>query len=121
GSEGDIIGVLAKNGFLPRYAFPLDVVSLETRRSRWASDSEVDLSRDRGIAIAEFAPGAQVVARKRVFVSGGLYIASSEDEPERKYFSQCPRCRQIRSTRTKGELFSKCEVCGDNIPEISKR
>jgi hypothetical protein len=121
GSEGDIIGVLAKNGFLPRYAFPLDVVSLETRRSRWADDSEVDLSRDRGIAISEFAPGAQVVARKRVFVSGGLYIASSEDEPERQYFSQCPRCRQIRTARIKGELLSKCEVCGENIAEIYKR
>jgi hypothetical protein len=121
GSEGDIIGFLAKNGFLPRYAFPLDVVSLETRRSRWSGDSEVDLSRDRGIAIAEFAPGAQVVARKRVFVSGGLYIASSEDKPEKKYFSQCRRCRQIRSARIKGELPSKCEVCGENIGEIYKR
>src|SRR6516162_4394469 len=115
------IGVLAKNGFLPRYAFPLDVVSLETRRSRWAGDSEVDLSRDRGIAIAEFAPSAQVVARKRVFVSGGLYIASSEDKPERKYFAQCPTCGQIRCARTKSELSSHCEVCGSNIGEINKR
>ena len=121
GFEGDIIGVLAKNGFLPRYAFPLDVVSLETRRSRWSGTSEVDLSRDRGIAIAEFAPGAQVVARKRVFVSGGLYIASSEDKPERKYFAQCPTCGQIRTARTKGELASQCEVCTSNIGDINKR
>ena len=53
----DIINMLAKRGFLPRYAFPLDVVALETGWSRWLRDADVELSRDRGIAIAEFAPG----------------------------------------------------------------
>jgi hypothetical protein len=56
---------LAKRGFLPRYAFPLDVVSLETSLNRWSTDSDVTLSRDRALAIAEFAPGSQVIARKR--------------------------------------------------------
>ncbi len=121
GSEGDIVSVLARNGFLPRYAFPLDVVTLETRRSRWSGDSDVDLSRDRGIAIAEFAPGAQVVARKKVFASGGLYIASSEDAPERRWFAQCPTCAQIRTARHKQDLASHCEVCGQIIGDIHKR
>jgi hypothetical protein len=121
GSEGDVVGVLARNGFLPRYAFPLDVVTLETRRSRWSGDSDVELSRDRAIAIAEFAPGAQVVARKRIFASGGLYIASSEDKPERRWFAQCPTCGQIRTARRKEDLASQCEVCGQNIADIHKR
>ena len=121
GSEGDVVGVLARNGFLPRYAFPLDVVTLETRRSRWSGDSDVELSRDRAIAIAEFAPGAQVVARKRIFASGGLYIASSEDKPERRWFAQCPTCGQIRTARRKEDLVSPCEVCGQNIADIHKR
>ena len=118
GSEGDVVGVLARNGFLPRYAFPLDVVALETRRSRWSGESDVELSRDRAIAIAEFAPGAQVVARKRIFASGGLYIASSEDKPERRWFAQCPTCGQIRAARRKDDLPRRCEVCDNNIPEV---
>ena len=121
GEEGDVIGVLARNGFLPRYAFPLDVVTLETRRSRWAGDSDVELSRDRAIAISEFAPGAQIVARKQVFTSGGLYIASSEDKPERHWFSQCPACGQIRTARRKDDLASQCEVCQQMIGDSQKR
>jgi superfamily II DNA/RNA helicase len=121
GQEGDVIGVLARAGFLPRYAFPLDVVSLETRRSRWATDSDVELSRDRAIAISEFAPGAQVVARKKVFVSAGLYIASSEDKPERRWFAQCPTCAQIRTARKKEDLASKCQVCDQPIGDGHKR
>jgi len=34
--RSNVIDVLAKRGFLPRYAFPLDVVTLETGRSRWS-------------------------------------------------------------------------------------
>jgi hypothetical protein len=120
GMEGDVIGVLAREGFVPRYAFPLDVVTLETRRSRWAGDSDVELSRDRAIAISEFAPGAQVVARKQVFTSGGLYIASSEDKPERHWFSQCPACFQIRTARRKDDLVGQCEVCQQTIGDTFK-
>jgi hypothetical protein len=111
----DVIAMLARDGFLPRYAFPLDVVQLETSRSRWADDSDVELSRDRAIAISEFAPGAQVVARKRVFKSGGLYIACSEDKPERRWFSQCPSCNQVRVQRRKDDLIGRCEVCQQSI------
>jgi DEAD/DEAH box helicase/Helicase conserved C-terminal domain len=70
----DVIALLAKRGFLPRYAFPLDVVTLETGTTRWSRDLDVELSRDRGIAIAEFAPSAQVIAHKKVFTSNGLYV-----------------------------------------------
>lgn len=117
----DVIAVLARLGFLPRYAFPLDVVPLETTRSRWASESEVELSRDRAIAISEFAPGAQVVARKRVFTSGGLYIASSQDKPDRRWFAQCQCCGQIRTARRKDDLARQCPVCQQSIPELGIR
>jgi hypothetical protein len=112
----DIIAVLAKRGFLPRYAFPLDVVALETGRTRWSRDSDVELSRDRGLAIAEFAPGAQVIAHKKVFTSAGLYVVSKMDKPKRQWYSECPSCRQIR---TEGEISDKligpCGVCQRSI------
>ncbi len=107
----DIISVLAKRGFLPRYAFPLDVVTLETGRTRWSRDADVELSRDRGIAIAEFAPGAQVIAHKKVFTSAGLYVVSKMDRPERRWYSECPSCKQIRTDRTQEKLIGPCAVC----------
>lgn len=109
--SSDIISVLAKRGFLPRYAFPLDVVTLETGRTRWSRDADVELSRDRGIAIAEFAPGAQVIAHKKVFTSAGLYVVSKMDRPERKWYSECPSCKQIRTDRTQEKLVGPCAVC----------
>lgn len=115
--SSDAIAVLAKRGFLPRYAFPLDVVTLETGRSRWLRDPEVELSRDRGLAIAEFAPGAQVIAHKKVFTSAGLYVGSSTDKPNRRWFSKCPGCEQIRTSRIKSQLVAPCSVCARAISE----
>lgn len=113
--DSDVIAVLAKRGFLPRYAFPLDVVRLETGWSRWSTDSDVDLSRERAIAIAEFAPSAQVIAHKKVFTSAGLYVASKTDRPTRKWYAKCPDCEQIRTSLTQEPLEGNCEVCGRTI------
>ena len=111
----DVIALLAKRGFLPRYAFPLDVVPLETGTTRWARDLEVELSRDRGIAIAEFAPGAQVIAHKKVFTSNGLYVVSKMDKPTLQWYSECPDCNQIRTAQTRDALCKACAVCHRSI------
>lgn len=113
--DSDVIAILAKRGFLPRYAFPLDVVRLETGWSRWSTDSDVDLSRDRASAISEFAPGAQVIAHKKVFTSAGLYVASKTDKPTRKWYAKCPDCEQIRTSLTQELLEGNCEVCDRTI------
>jgi len=107
----DVIAVLAKRGFLPRYAFPLDLVTLETGWTRWSPDVDVELTRDRALAIAEFAPGAQVIAHKKVFTSAGLYIVSETDKPERRWYRKCRGCEQIRTARTQKELEVECDVC----------
>lgn len=112
----DVIAVLAKRGFLPRYAFPLDVVTLETGWSRWSRDTDVELGRDRAIAIAEFAPGAQVIARKKIFTSAGLYWVGSNEKPIRHWYSKCPGCEQIRTAPPPQEqLLGECSVCQRTI------
>ncbi len=115
--KSDVIAVMAKRGFLPRYAFPLDTVTLETGWSRWET-KEVELSRDRAIAIAEFAPGAQVVARKKIFTSAGLYIIGN-DRPSRRWFYECPDCKQIRTSlpEAKESLKGECDVCKKSITD----
>lgn len=71
----------------------------------------MELSRERGIAIAEFAPGAQVIARKRVFTSAGLYIVGASDQPTKLYFSRCRSCEQVRTASTQERLKGNCLVC----------
>jgi len=117
----DVIGVLAKRGFLPRYAFPLDVVALETGRTRWSRDVDVELSRDRGLAIAEFAPGAQVIAHKKVFTSAGLYIVGKMDRPKREWYSVCTSCKQIRTGEIQDSLTGPCAVCNKSITSSDVR
>ena len=109
--DSDVISLLARCGFLPRYAFPLDVVTLETGKTRWSRDTEVELSRDRGLAIAEFAPSAQVIAHKKVFTSAGLYVVSKLDKPIRQWYSECPGCKQIRTGDLQDALIGPCAVC----------
>lgn len=113
--DNNVIDVLAKKGFLPRYAFPLDLVTLETGSTRWSRDVDVELSRDRSFAVAEFAPGAQVIAHKKVFTSAGLYVVSKRDEPQRVWFSKCRGCEQIRTGDTVDQLVVECAVCHQAI------
>ncbi|MGC8560754.1 MAG: Zn-binding domain-containing protein [Phycisphaerae bacterium] len=111
----DIITFLAESGFLPRYAFPLDVVRLETAKTRWSKESEVELSRSRSIAITEYAPGAQVVARKAVYTSAGVYVLGKRDKPELRWYSKCT-CGNIRTNPLRDKLYGgNCDFCGHAI------
>jgi len=66
----DVISFLSRKAVIPKYGFPVDVVDLDLQRSSQAST--VALQRDLAIAVAEFAPGAEVVANKRLWSSKGL-------------------------------------------------
>jgi len=122
--KADLIAILAKRGFLPRYAFPLDVVELVTKEDRYA-ESDVELSRDRGLAIAEYAPGAQVIARKTLYTSGGLAFTSRREIPAAECFWRCTTCQLIRTalnkTKLKESLGDSCPVCGARVLEAAFR
>lgn len=107
------IDLMARAGFLPRYAFPLDVVALETEDSEWTR-SDVVLQRDRGVAIVEYAPGQTVIANKKSFKSEGLYIATARDRPKVLHFARCVNCGRVEVYLVKPEFADgppECE-CG---------
>ncbi|HSV73277.1 MAG TPA: DEAD/DEAH box helicase [Chthonomonadales bacterium] len=66
----DVISFLSRKAVIPKYGFPVDVVELDLQRS--SQSSAVALQRDLAIAVAEYAPGAEVVANKRLWTSKGL-------------------------------------------------
>lgn len=69
----DLITYFSRNNILPKYGFPVDVVELQTNHIVSEPLAEhVDLQRDLQVALAEFAPGGEVVAAKKVWTSAGL-------------------------------------------------
>lgn len=60
-----LIEFLARGNILPRYGFPVDTVELEQMRGT----RELSLSRDMQMAIAEYAPSAEVIANGKMYTS----------------------------------------------------
>ena len=116
-----LIAYFASNGFLPRFGFPLDVVRLNTRWKRLAPGSGPVRSSDEGLpemrmeraldlALAEYAPGSEVIAGKRVFTSAGLERnwLSDEEAVERHFFYECENCHHLEDGKVE---HAACPVC----------
>lgn len=85
-----LIDCLASHAVIPKYGFPVDVVELEVM-SEQPEAKKVKLERDLRIAIAEFAPGSQVVANGYLWQSAGLRVVRNRAWPK-KYYALCPQC-----------------------------
>lgn len=113
--EEDLLSTLITRGLLPRYAFPVDLVSMWTKRpSRYSRGEEVQ--RDLQIALSEYAPEAEVVIDGRIYRSAGLYVPFDEDpnyQPD-SWFYECPECRAVRvAERGAGRPdWRQCATCG---------
>jgi len=80
----DVLSFLSRKAIIPKYGFPVDVVELDTQ----ARNQDIELQRDRAIAISEYAPTAEVVANKKVWESYGIKIVP--DRPPRvRYYRKC--------------------------------
>ena len=66
----DVLSFLSKKAVIPKYGVPVDVVELDT--SLASDERKIELDRDLSIAVAEFAPGASIVANKQLWTSYGL-------------------------------------------------
>lgn len=87
----DLLGFLGSRNVLPKYGFPVDVVELKTDHLQMDTAKKLDLQRDLRIALSEYAPDGEVVAGKRVWVSGGLYRRPDQGWPEYHY-AVCSNC-----------------------------
>lgn len=98
-----LIDFLVRNNVLPKYGFPVDTVELVPDVSAMGRDKALQLARDLQMAIAEYAPGAQVIADGRMYTS--RYIrrmpGKNGDSSWEKgfYCEQCPHCGQPNFTK----------------------
>ena len=122
-ANSDLLQALTECGLLPKYAFPVDVVSLsvpddeEEEDAYESQDFYSGISRDLRIAITEYAPGAEIVKgrfpKTYIYKSAGLYDPSNQnpDYNPSEQLVECRRCRAVALLSAGGLVPSACSVC----------
>ncbi len=110
-----LINFLSRFGVIPTYSFPVNNITLEILTSRKQSggrpwEQDLNLDRDARIGIVEYAPGAQVVARGRVWTSRGIGFYPKHFMPER-YYKVCPSCRNVEIGESPELVPMTCPKC----------
>ena len=106
-----LISYLAQRVVIPKYGFPVDVVTMEVLSDGDIASSHIDLSRDLRIGISEFAPGSQVIADGTYWEPVGLRRPPSKHLSERSW-ATCKECKAFQIWRGTDEFT--CEICGDD-------
>ena len=107
-----LINFLSQKNILPKYGFPVDVVSLQVNLHTDEA-KKVDLSRDLQIAISEYAPGSQVVANGKLWTSRYVKKVKNKELVRYKY-SNCS-CGYFRKTLdVNQETENVCPICDNN-------
>ncbi|WP_027407181.1 DEAD/DEAH box helicase [Anaerovibrio sp. RM50] len=120
--KNGLIEFLVRNNVLPKYGFPVDTVELYTGLNATGGNPEdkIKLIRDLQLAIAEYAPGAQVVADGKLYTS--RYIRKLPQKTgevwEDVYIAECQdnACKTWNHRRVKpsGDKM-RCISCGNEI------
>ena len=116
---------LSNYGLIPKYGFPVDVVSLNFFglmrfpggwRTYGKFIEKIDLSRDIKYAITEFAPGQEVIVNKQVVKSSSIVVPNEELKP--RYYNRCENCLTTDFFNSLNEV-KNCINCG-TVLEQSK-
>jgi hypothetical protein len=98
----------AEPHWLPGYAFPQDVVKLLVRQDN--RREKLRLERDLEYGIAEYAPGAEVIANGWNLVSGGIDLQNRELEV--RFYRVCSGCNRVERGAQKADIPGQCPTCG---------
>lgn len=98
-----LISFLVRNNVLPKYGFPVDTVELVPDVASIGRDKALQLARDLQMAIAEYAPGAQVIADGKMYTSRYIRRMTGKNGDtswEKGYYcNKCPHCGQPNFTK----------------------
>ncbi|MDX1809186.1 MAG: DEAD/DEAH box helicase [Sulfurospirillaceae bacterium] len=84
----DIISLFSQKIFIPKYGFPVDTVSLDTKK---IGLKNISLDRDMSIALREYAPNEEIIADKKLITSNNMKIIKGK-MPQIVKFYFCPKC-----------------------------
>lgn len=123
-----LISYLAKNGFLPSFGFPTEVVRLDTTHSfpRRSEDDDADaartpsentvgelrMERSLDLALSEYVPGCEVTANKHIHRAAGVvrnWLAVDTGTVRRLFYIECNRCGALSEHNTQPSACRTCE------------
>lgn len=109
----EVIEYLSKYNVIPKYGFPVDVVSLEIWENGKELKDKYDLDRDLSIAISEYAPESEIIVDKKKYTS--RYIVPPKDHSEftKNYYYLCPKCERDNVSHIPSKLKA-CQYCGES-------
>lgn len=118
-----ILSFLSRHNIMPQYGFPVDTVSLQVASIKNGTSYGVELQRDLAMAIAEYAPGSQLVANGQLFT--GRYIKRLPKVNWKRYdYIECPECKtlniEVNIDDNENERLRHCKVCSAAL-EASKQ
>lgn len=129
--ETPAFDILYREGFIPSYSFPKNVVRFfvekESERGKNAPrDIQYAPERDIAVALSEYAPGRFVTIDKKIYKSGGIYAnprpRGFETNQAEFYFNNtdyykdifiCSECNWFGLKEDAG--LSQCPYCGSDI------
>jgi hypothetical protein len=115
-----LIDFLVRNNVLPKYGFPVDTVELLPDPISSKEINRPQMQRDLQLAVAEYAPGSEIVADGMLYTS--RYISKSPSRStynwEYGWFAECPNssCKSenfYSENVLRGNLT--CRSCGEII------
>jgi hypothetical protein len=110
-----LIGFLSNNNLLPKYGFPVDVVSLNLF-STDPSINDIELTRDLKIALSEYAPGNSVVAAGKRWQSNYVKKPFDQKHWEERIYYYCPNCGWFEEYfLTEDPEMTICKRCGERV------
>ncbi|RRJ63326.1 DEAD/DEAH box helicase [Paenibacillus oralis] len=130
--ETSAFDVFYREGFIPSYSFPKNVVRFyvekESKRGKNAPrDIQYAPERDIAVALSEYAPGRFVTIDKKIYKSGGIYAnprprGFEENQAEyyfksKDYYNDIYICSECNWFGNKSEEFKEmqCPYCSASI------
>ena len=114
-----VVETLSRAAVIPTYSFPVHSIHLEIVTERGATgtdDRALQLDRDAAMAIAEYAPGAEVVAGGRIWTSAGIARKASmgggDAWIEKGWYRICQSCNHVEIQDEKDGFADHCPQCG---------
>lgn len=127
--ERFLVDSLSHEAVIPTYSFPVHSIHLDIVTERGAShnsdDQALQLDRDAAIAIAEYAPGAEVVAGGRIWKSAGITrratVGAGEVWMDKGFHRICEKCRHVEIHSEKKDFDNTCPRCCAQIKVQPRR
>jgi DEAD/DEAH box helicase/Helicase conserved C-terminal domain/MrfA Zn-binding domain len=111
-----LVDQISQRSLIPTYSFPVHTLTLEVTRetgkgAHFAFESDIVLSRDAGMGISEYSPGAEVVANGRIWRSAGLAYYPKMFMPT-EFYVACPQCHHVDVGVERDDISAECTNCG---------